>query len=106
MIRRPPRSTLFPYTTLFRSLERLQDGPAARTALIPIRYGRCAAQLDLRRNVEMRADPVPAGGQVDDSATFTPGAIEHLLHVTRRVSGRQIPDPVRRVHDVQLLHRL
>src|SRR2546429_1639827 len=23
MIRRPPRSTLFPYTTLFRSLERL-----------------------------------------------------------------------------------
>src|SRR2546422_5125406 len=25
MIRRPPRSTLFPYTTLFRSLFRLQD---------------------------------------------------------------------------------
>src|SRR3990167_2181822 len=25
MIRRPPRSTLFPYTTLFRSLERLRD---------------------------------------------------------------------------------
>src|SRR5688572_32742287 len=25
MIRRPPRSTLFPYTTLFRSVERLQD---------------------------------------------------------------------------------
>src|SRR5438874_10544276 len=27
MIRRPPRSTLFPYTTLFRSLEDLGDGP-------------------------------------------------------------------------------
>src|SRR5437016_6825907 len=26
MIRRPPRSTLFPYTTLFRSLSRLQAG--------------------------------------------------------------------------------
>src|SRR5256885_3350873 len=25
MIRRPPRSTLFPYTTLFRSLDSLQD---------------------------------------------------------------------------------
>src|SRR2546429_3122424 len=25
MIRRPPRSTLFPYTTLFRSLERLGE---------------------------------------------------------------------------------
>src|SRR2546426_2493526 len=29
MIRRPPRSTLFPYTTLFRSLE--QHRPAVRT---------------------------------------------------------------------------
>src|SRR3989449_8562851 len=28
MIRRPPRSTLFPYTTLFRSVERLVDGGA------------------------------------------------------------------------------
>src|SRR3989441_11483369 len=28
MIRRPPRSTLFPYTTLFRSLLRLPRGPA------------------------------------------------------------------------------
>src|SRR5690348_17586887 len=26
MIRRPPRSTLFPYTTLFRSEQLLQDG--------------------------------------------------------------------------------
>src|SRR3712207_8160995 len=28
MIRRPPRSTLFPYTTLFRSSYRLPDGAA------------------------------------------------------------------------------
>src|SRR3712207_8821014 len=27
MIRRPPRSTLFPYTTLFRSDQRDRDGP-------------------------------------------------------------------------------
>src|SRR3712207_7511509 len=27
MIRRPPRSTLFPYTTLFRSPERGEGGP-------------------------------------------------------------------------------
>src|SRR2546426_3703248 len=26
MIRRPPRSTLFPYTTLFRSIDRRNDG--------------------------------------------------------------------------------
>src|SRR2546422_2937009 len=31
MIRRPPRSTLFPYTTLFRSLDRLRhDGVVGR----------------------------------------------------------------------------
>src|SRR3712207_8172320 len=30
MIRRPPRSTLFPYTTLFRSQERVVDGRIGR----------------------------------------------------------------------------
>src|SRR3712207_8342037 len=30
MIRRPPRSTLFPYTTLFRSPSRQRDGVAHR----------------------------------------------------------------------------
>src|SRR4026208_2641377 len=36
MLRRPPRSTLFPYTTLFRSDERQvegEDGPALRVPL-------------------------------------------------------------------------
>src|SRR2546429_4216974 len=28
MIRRPPRSTLFPYTTLFRSISQIEDGIA------------------------------------------------------------------------------
>src|SRR3712207_6926409 len=42
MIRRPPRSTLFPYTTLFRSrAERerevaVRDGPAERRVLRPL----------------------------------------------------------------------
>src|SRR5690349_23699221 len=31
MIRRPPRSTLFPYTTLFRSLARLDSSTRARS---------------------------------------------------------------------------
>src|SRR2546422_6230882 len=35
MIRRPPRSTLFPYTTLFRSVGRLVDtGSAARRRVL------------------------------------------------------------------------
>src|SRR3712207_8496651 len=40
MIRRPPRSTLFPYTTLFRSRERdrLQLDRGRRHELVPVRY--------------------------------------------------------------------
>src|SRR3712207_8733176 len=54
MIRRPPRSTLFPYTTLFRS----QRGPARRARARP---GDHAARRDLhvgRRGVDpgRRAD--------------------------------------------------
>src|SRR2546430_6386930 len=46
MIRRPPRSTLFPYTTLFRSrsLEIDQRRPARRTELDPGIHGRGAAR--------------------------------------------------------------
>src|SRR5260370_27553224 len=46
MIRRPPRSTLFPYTTLFRSSKRWRSRPARRTrwtagsARWPARSGR------------------------------------------------------------------
>src|SRR3712207_7853986 len=41
MIRRPPRSTLFPYTTLFRSLDSRVYGLGPETALDPsrIRFG-------------------------------------------------------------------
>src|SRR3712207_7749411 len=34
MIRRPPRSTLFPYTTLFRSTVRLEEAAAAYQAAL------------------------------------------------------------------------
>src|SRR5438477_6510723 len=39
MIRRPPRSTLFPYTTLFRSLGR---GPSHRSRTCPRHRDTCA----------------------------------------------------------------
>src|SRR5256885_3647244 len=42
MIRRPPRSTLFPYTTLFRSLKRLKLGPLLPT--LPERLALARAQ--------------------------------------------------------------
>src|SRR5260221_6632226 len=55
MIRRPPRSTLFPYTTLFRSLEFYAQGKAAsRGRLIGTRDANLA--LVLRLTPEQRAD--------------------------------------------------
>src|SRR2546422_6954026 len=43
MIRRPPRSTLFPYTTLFRSsLVGLGTGPLSACALLTSQLAECA----------------------------------------------------------------
>src|SRR5437762_8876809 len=42
MIRRPPRSTLFPYTTLFRSAQHDRRHPACRTD------GRCQSLIRCR----------------------------------------------------------
>src|SRR3712207_8386428 len=50
MIRRPPRSTLFPYTTLFRSPRQLADLVAQRRDLLP-REGRLLGRLDGRENL-------------------------------------------------------
>src|SRR6266705_160037 len=50
MIRRPPRSTLFPYTTLFRSLETRQALSAEAAALVEV----AGAQGELRRLLEVR----------------------------------------------------
>src|SRR2546430_4190301 len=54
MIRRPPRSTLFPYTTLFRSLARSRGGrheqaPADRTDSGPLLVGPFRAGRFARR---------------------------------------------------------
>src|SRR5438477_9688694 len=45
MIRRPPRSTLFPYTTLFRSGDRAEFGPFMRCDRSVFSRGRGAAGL-------------------------------------------------------------
>src|SRR5256885_9142741 len=50
MIRRPPRSTLFPYTTLFRS-----DDAAGVAA------GRRGAEPDLKRRLAQAIDDLPHG---------------------------------------------
>src|SRR2546427_8754742 len=64
MIRRPPRSTLFPYTTLFRSLGvAATDRPALGAAGALVRYARELKPGDLphvaRPRILRRGDVVP-----------------------------------------------
>src|SRR3712207_8328721 len=49
MIRRPPRSTLFPYTTLFRSPERPGHGLEGRIVAYPIAVASDQPAADLVR---------------------------------------------------------
>src|SRR3712207_7512253 len=52
MIRRPPRSTLFPYTTLFRSSSCLKERRA--DGAVSSNFGACAAGCDDWRSAPTR----------------------------------------------------
>src|SRR2546430_6817042 len=73
MIRRPPRSTLFPYTTLFRS-HRRRPAPPPRTV------GAVALRLPERRGGRAAQDARRAGGRGDGSGRpdGCPGAARGL----------------------------
>src|SRR2546422_11195418 len=90
MIRRPPRSTLFPYTTLFRSL--LAAGRASERALLVAEQLRLEQRLGQRRAVhrdERAATPrrAPVDGAGDELLARAAlaldehggGAVRHLF---------------------------
>src|SRR3712207_8941629 len=70
MIRRPPRSTLFPYTTLFRSA-RLRSAPHSHAYLRQSRTlpQNCAPSHRLARLERGAADRGRAGGGADRKST-------------------------------------
>src|SRR5437899_5833952 len=55
MLRRPPRSTLFPYTTLFRSIG-TGDGNRAQLLGEGVRRHRCAVEQHLAALTEKRSE--------------------------------------------------
>src|SRR2546422_3593921 len=58
MIRRPPRSTLFPYTTLFRSLVEAEDSRALLTLVAPDAFeGGQAVVEAVREDVDLSVLP-------------------------------------------------
>src|SRR5256884_9218757 len=78
MIRRPPRSTLFPYTTLFRSPERfglvLVEANAAGVPVIAMDLGSCREVIKdgqtgfLVNNVDEAVRAVERVSEIDRSA--------------------------------------
>src|SRR5258708_18398481 len=77
MIRRPPRSTLFPYTTLFRSHEGRQDPEQGRLARavrtedgahLPGREGR--AHVDERAQTDRKSTRLNSSHQIISYAVF------------------------------------
>src|SRR3712207_7879947 len=67
MIRRPPRSTLFPYTTLFRSVDPGLEGTFLRLELAVLEFGRVLAEIP---DVALLVLGVPVEGVLDDHSIF------------------------------------
>src|SRR3712207_9271712 len=101
MIRRPPRSTLFPYTTLFRS----RGGDPVRTD----RLGAWPLTIDM---VSEHASPlaaiggVDAGGQNVHVAALAPGLARrgHAVTVHTRREDPDQPDRVTTAHRYDIAH--
>src|SRR3989442_1728978 len=95
MIRRPPRSTLFPYTTLFRSeLLYAYEGVTECVA----GTGRRVAQIDMHTGARVRSHEhtsvLPAGplvacaANLDINASFT---AQQIIAVTTKDRVRAVP---------------
>src|SRR5256884_5206045 len=65
MIRRPPRSTLFPYTTLFRSYLRFER---PRSMFAAMSFGNCGYAFPVICGAKVAAPERPAFAYVGDGA--------------------------------------
>src|SRR3712207_8518656 len=84
MIRRPPRSTLFPYTTLFRSGV-LQRAPPPLVVAVP-RNGLVQRLV----KVELRLPPqVPHAARIDGVPQVVPGPVGDQLRSEEHTSELQ-----------------
>src|SRR2546429_2017474 len=77
MIRRPPRSTLFPYTTLFRSYEQVIEMYVLDTASAPYVHDKTLVQCN-------GAPPAPGEHQIGRSEEHT-SELQSRLHLVCRL---------------------
>src|SRR5256885_13307211 len=91
MIRRPPRSTLFPYTTLFRSVvqvARLSDGTRRLTAISEI-TGMEGETITMQEIFMFERTGIDSQGQV--IGRFRPTGIRPRFAERLKASGLQLP---------------
>src|SRR3712207_7353171 len=85
MIRRPPRSTLFPYTTLFRSHQDDQEGPGVQRDLRPDRdarprrLGEGLLRRDRRHPLALEAAAGPLQGHRSEEHTSELQSRQYLV---------------------------
>src|SRR5258708_29784713 len=89
MIRRPPRSTLFPYTTLFRSIQISDEiecsGGGGQAKRYPFGYGDCFALIAVQ--VDRKSTRLNSSHQIISYAVFClkkkkKKNIDYHIHVT------------------------
>src|SRR3712207_3128050 len=114
MIRRPPRSTLFPYTTLFRSVD-ISDGARARLRIHPVAAAKIvqdeaaievvahvscrdrniiglqadllgAAALGVKNILAVTGDPAQIGAYPEATSVFDTDSVG-LIHILSRMNA-------------------
>src|SRR3712207_7132678 len=99
MIRRPPRSTLFPYTTLFRSAQLLAglrlDAPVEVAVLLAGRT----------RTVHLHQRPPPAVERLDRKSTRLNSSHANISYAVFCLKKKNLPRPLLhcRGHDLRPL---
>src|SRR3989440_11002019 len=92
MIRRPPRSTLFPYTTLFRSLDNrpLKFEEWEQLAPQMIFVSATPGDYEAKRSSQVVEQLVRPTGLVDPQVEVRPGAtqVDDVLSVIKRCAAR------------------
>src|SRR2546430_1132556 len=94
MIRRPPRSTLFPYTTLFRSPVASDVRPGR------VSGGKRGQSRDRRARGEVHETDLPAPRPVRIGRSNRGGTLVRPAAICQRGSDRDLGVELRRVHDV------
>src|SRR5687768_4846652 len=94
MIRRPPRSTLFPYTTLFRSWRQLAAAEPTSTD----------AAAGLIRTLAASGDRAAALDQCADRSEEHTSELQSRLHLVCRLLLEKKKKTKLRVHPIQQIH--